>query len=154
MTDTFLDTTLRGRIEFCPESLNLPHSSGIRTKHMAKTKGNSNGGLVYSTEKGRLCPDCERQKADCICSKKKAVAVGGVVRVGRQTQGRKGKGVTVISGIPLPEAEIKELAKKLKKICGAGGSLKNGIIEIQGDHRELLIKELQQFGWPIKRSGG
>lgn len=76
------------------------------------------------------------------------------MRVGRQTQGRKGKGVTVITGLPLTEPELKDLAKELKARCGSGGSLKDGVIEIQGEHRDLLVEELKRRGWDAKRSGG
>lgn len=112
--------------------------------------------LVYSTEHGRVCPDCSQPVAACRCRKRKAAVPQGkgVVRVGRQTQGRQGKGVTVITGLPLPEEELKRLAKELKGRCGSGGSLKNGVIEIQGEHRDRLIEELRQRGWDAKRSGG
>jgi translation initiation factor 1 len=76
------------------------------------------------------------------------------VRVSRQTKGRKGKGVTLISGIPLGEAELKTYAAALKKKCGSGGAIKQGVVEIQGDHRDLLVAELQLQGWTVKRSGG
>lgn len=77
-----------------------------------------------------------------------------VVRVGRETKGRKGKGVTVVTGIPLPDKELRRLAKELKQRCGCGGTLKNGVIEIQGDQRDLLLEVLHQQGWNVKRSGG
>ena len=76
------------------------------------------------------------------------------MRVGRETKGRKGKGVTLISGVPLDSEAIKSLGKELKKKCGTGGTVKDGIIEIQGDHRDLLVAELQKKGWTVKRSGG
>jgi translation initiation factor 1 len=76
------------------------------------------------------------------------------VRVGRETKGRKGKGVTVITGLPLGSAELKELAKGLKSRCGSGGTVKDGVIEIQGDHRDLLVEELGRRGWTARRSGG
>jgi translation initiation factor 1 len=80
---------------------------------------------------------------------------GGSVRVGRQTQGRKGKGVTVITGLPLARAELDELATKLKKRCGSGGAVTDaGTIEIQGDHRDALVVELGRLGYAAKRSGG
>jgi translation initiation factor 1 len=74
--------------------------------------------------------------------------------VGRQTKGRKGKGVTVITGVPLPPAELKELGTQLKKRGGSGGTVKDGVIEIQGDHRDRLVEELSGRGWTVKRSGG
>lgn len=116
---------------------------------------NKNGGLVYSSEHGRTCPQCSQPVADCTCNKAKSLPRGdGIVRVGRETKGRKGKGVTVISGVPLAGDELKSLAQQLKKKCGSGGTLKDGIIEIQGDHRDLLFVELQKMGWTVKRSGG
>ncbi len=78
----------------------------------------------------------------------------GVVRVGRETKGRKGKGVTLVSGVPLPPEELKTLARELKQKCGTGGTLKDGVIEIQGDHRDALIELLKTKGWTVKRSGG
>ncbi len=108
-------------------------------------------GIVYSTSHGRMCPTCARPIAECVCKKKKAIPEGdGVVRVGRETKGRKGKGVTVITGVPLHETELKELAKQLKARCGAGGTVKDGVIEIQGDHREVLLEELRKRGWKVK----
>lgn len=76
------------------------------------------------------------------------------VRVGRETKGRKGKGVTVISGLPLEADALQQLASELKKRCGSGGTVRDGRIEIQGDHRDLLLGELQRRGWPAKKSGG
>ena len=78
----------------------------------------------------------------------------GIVRIQRETKGRKGKGVTLINGVPLAGAELKQLAKKLKQKCGTGGTIKNGVIEIQGDHRDLLLAELTQLGWKVKIAGG
>jgi translation initiation factor 1 len=77
-----------------------------------------------------------------------------VVRVSRQTQGRKGKGVTVITGVPLAGDALKALAKELKSTCGSGGTVKEGVIEIQGDHRDRLVEVLQGKGWRVKRAGG
>jgi translation initiation factor 1 len=110
---------------------------------------------VYSTDRGRICPACSRPVPGCICRQQKPVLPSdGIVRVGRETKGRKGKGVTVISGVPLDQSGLLELGKELKKRCGTGGTVKDGIIEIQGDHRTLLIEELQKRGWQVKRCGG
>ncbi len=112
-------------------------------------------GVVYSTGRGRMCPACSRPLAQCACREPAPRPAGdGVVRVSRQTQGRKGKGVTVITGVPLAGAELQALATRLKKRCGSGGTVRDGVIEIQGDHREALLPELQQRGWTVKQSGG
>ena len=117
---------------------------------------NKNSRLVYSTEFGTMCPECNHPKNECRCRKKlKTVPKGdGIVRLMRETKGRKGKGVTLITGIPLSGEELKQLAKSLKQKCGSGGSIKNGVIEIQGDHRPLLEEELKKLGYTVKRAGG
>ncbi len=114
-----------------------------------------NNGIVYSTAHGRMCPECGRPAKDCVCRRKRDVSSGGgVVRIGRETKGRKGKGVTVITGLPGDEAALKEIGKQLKAKCGAGGTVKDGIIEIQGDHRDLLLEELSNRGFKVKLAGG
>jgi len=117
---------------------------------------NTNARLVYSSQSGRICPKCKKPIAGCACSKSTATLPSGdgVVRVGRETKGRKGKGMTLITGVPLPTDELKKLAKELKQKCGTGGTLKDGVIEIQGDHRDVLIEMLKAKGWTVKRSGG
>lgn len=115
----------------------------------------NNSRLVYSTEHGRTCPACNQNLDRCRCRKTPTRPAGdGTVRVGRSTKGRKGKGVTVISGLPATDAELKQLAKTLKQKCGGGGTVKAGSIEIQGDHRDLLVAELKAMGYTVKRSGG
>ncbi len=110
---------------------------------------------VYTTDKGRQCPECGRPVASCECAAKRSGPKGdGNVRVGRQTKGRKGKGVTLITGLPLGEDGLKELARELKQKCGTGGTVKDGAIEIQGDHRDMLVEELKRRGFSAKRSGG
>ena len=102
-----------------------------------------------------MCPQCGMPTSDCACQTHQRSARGdGTVGVGRQTKGRKGKGVTVVTGVPLGDAELKQLAKELKQKCGSGGTVKNGVIEIQGDHRDTLVAELASRGWTVKRSGG
>ena len=113
-----------------------------------------NNSIVYSTEHGRMCPDCGKPVKECLCQKKHSPAGDGVVRIGRETKGRKGKGVTVITGVPLDEAGLKELGKQLKARCGAGGTVKDGVIEVQGDHRETVLEELKKRGWTVKLAGG
>jgi translation initiation factor 1 len=122
-------------------------------------KTRSTDGIVYSTGQGRMCPGCLRPVADCVCRTPKAAvaktqANGGAIRVGRETQGRKGKGVTVITGLPLAGEALDTLATQLKKRCGSGGTVRDGVIEIQGDHRDLLVSELTKLGWSPKKSGG
>ncbi len=122
----------------------------------------SNSRIVHSTGQGRLCPECARPLADCRCRRSKPAqpqtqAPGksdGVVRIGRETKGRKGKGVTVITGVPLAEDALDELATRLKKRCGSGGTVHEGVIEIQGDHRDTLVAELTKLGYTVKRAGG
>lgn len=110
---------------------------------------------VYSTQHGRLCPGCGRPTAECQCpSRKSPQASDGIVRVGRQTKGRKGSGVTTVTGLDLAEEQLRQLAGKLKKQCGAGGAIKNGIIEIQGEHRDTLVSALRKLGYTVKRVGG
>jgi translation initiation factor 1 len=111
-------------------------------------------GLVYSTDSGRHCPDCSQPVDACICKQTQIPDGDGIARVRRETKGRGGKTVTSISGVPLPEEPLKELTAALKKRCGCGGSLKDGVIEIQGDHVELLLAELIKRGFKAKKSGG
>ncbi|AQQ72372.1 translation initiation factor Sui1 [Limihaloglobus sulfuriphilus] len=117
---------------------------------------NINPGLVYSTDSGRMCPDCGRPVGECRCrrEKKQKILGDGRVRISRQTKGRKGKGVTVITGLPLSEEDLKELAKKLKSKCGCGGTVKDADIEIQGDQRDRIMAELTKLGYKPKLSGG
>jgi translation initiation factor 1 len=117
--------------------------------------------LVFSTGTGRLCPECARPITDCRCRRSKAAQPvvlapkgDGIVRVGRETKGRKGKGVTVITGVPLAGDELEALATRLKKRCGSGGTVDGAAIEIQGDHRDLLVEELGKLGYVVRRSGG
>lgn len=111
--------------------------------------------IVYSTDVGRRCPNCLRAVAECVCKKGTPGKVSdGVIRVSRETQGRKGKGVTVITGLPLAGPQLEALATRLKKRCGSGGTVDGGRIEIQGDHRDAIVKELAREGYTAKRSGG
>nr|WP_290447224.1 MULTISPECIES: translation initiation factor Sui1 [unclassified Pseudomonas] len=110
--------------------------------------------MVYSTDAGRHCPDCSQPVDACICKQTVIPAGDGIARVRRESKGRGGKTVTTVSGVPLAEDALKDLAKALKQRCGTGGSLKDGVIEIQGDHVELLIAELVKKGFKAKKSGG
>jgi len=121
---------------------------------MRKKSANASG-LVYSTEHGRTCPNCARPITQCSCGQKKALTkCDGIVRVSRETKGRKGSGVTLITGLPLAEPELNALAKQLKQRCGSGGTIKNGVIEIQGDQREVVLAELVRLGYQAKKAGG
>ncbi|UZE94829.1 translation initiation factor Sui1 [Alkalimarinus alittae] len=118
-------------------------------------KSRESGGLVFSTEFGKMCPGCGESVSRCRCNEKSGIEAGdGVVRVSRETKGRKGKGVTLITGVPLEAKELKDLAKNLKQKCGVGGAIKDRVIEIQGDHRERLVEELKKYGWVVKKAGG
>ena len=114
------------------------------------------GGIVYSTGIGERCPNCLRPIGECVCKKGTPgkVSTDGTIRVSRETQGRRGKGVTVITGLGLPSAQLNALATELKKKCGSGGAVVDGRIEIQGEHRDRLVEELVKRGWKAKRAGG
>lgn len=118
-------------------------------------KKNASGGLVYSTDAGRMCPDCRRGVASCSCSQTKPVPkTDGVVRVSRETKGRGGKSVTLVKGLALDALGLALLGKQLKAACGSGGTVKDGVIEVQGDHADTLVAVLQKHGHNAKRAGG
>jgi translation initiation factor 1 len=128
------------------------------------------GGLVYSTESGRMCPVCRRPIAQCECKRgqgawiagqarndspgRKDGPADGVVRVSRETKGRGGKAVTIVRGLALDAAALVKLAQQLKATCGSGGTVKDGAIEVQGDHCDKVIALLQAQGHTVKRAGG
>lgn len=113
------------------------------------------GGLVYSTEAGRMCPGCRQPVAQCACKAAAPVPEGdGSVRVSRQTKGRGGKAVTLVRGVALHEAALVQLGKHLKTACGSGGTVKDGVIEVQGDHVERVLEALHKLGHRAKRAGG
>ena len=102
-----------------------------------------------------LCPKCHQLTSTCTCkSEPSAPSKATVVRVGRETKGRRGKGVTTISDLPLDEIGLTELATKLKTRLGTGGTVKDGRIEIQGDHRDRIVAEFEAMGYRVKRAGG
>lgn len=121
---------------------------------------------VYSTETGRLCPVCEQPVANCNCKGKKVTRSSATpphsrtnknndaIYIRRETKGRKGAGVTLIDGLKQDEKQLKLTAKKLKALCGSGGTVKDGLIEIQGDHRSRIQEWLQKQGFKVKLSGG
>ncbi len=119
-------------------------------------KSSSKGTLVYSTEVGCICPGCGQGVAQCACAAngKAAVAGDGVVRVSRQTKGRGGKAVTVVKGLALDSVALAALGKQLRTACGAGGTVKEGVIEVQGDHCELIMAALRKHGYHPKQAGG
>jgi len=116
------------------------------------------GGLVYSTDAGRMCPACRQPVAQCTCRAQAAAAAtphgDGIVRVSRETKGRGGKAVTVIRGIEADAAALAACARQLKAVCGSGGTVKDGVIEVQGDHCDRVVAHLQQAGRTVKRAGG
>ena len=119
-------------------------------------KNSSKGGLVYSTDLGRMCSECRLALTECACkARAKAAPVGdGMVRVSRQTKGRGGKSVTVIKGLALDSLALAVLGKQLRTACGSGGTVKDGVIEVQGDHCELVMEALRKQGHHAKRLGG
>ena len=114
-----------------------------------------NARTVYSTQTGRICPNCGQPVAACRCKRQPARSIGdGVVRIFLDKKGRAGKVVSLITGLPGSDEDLKILAAELKRRCGTGGTLKDGVIEIQGDHRDALIAALQSKGIRAKKAGG
>ena len=120
----------------------------------------NNSRLVYSTETGRICPSCGHPTKKCTRKKKKDVKKqsvypnDGIIRIRREVKVRKGKTVTAVFGVLLAGRDLKQFAKILKRKCGTGGSVKDGVIIIQGDHREILLNEIKQHGYNVKLAGG
>ncbi|MDO9402593.1 MAG: translation initiation factor Sui1 [Polaromonas sp.] len=112
------------------------------------------GGLVYSTDAGRMCPDCRQPVAGCTCKQAVIPKGDGIVRVSRETKGRGGKSVTLIKGLALDAESLGKVGKQLKAACGSGGTVKDGVIEVQGDHCELVVELLRKQGHNVKRAGG
>ncbi|MEW6100829.1 MAG: hypothetical protein AB1481_00850 [Candidatus Omnitrophota bacterium] len=106
--------------------------------------------LIYSTDKGSICPDCSKPNKECVCReiKRNALpATPGKVRIRHETVGRRNKGVTIIYGLPLSREQLEKLAKKLKSTFGTGGAVKDYTIELQGDQREKVAVELRRLGY-------
>ncbi|MBF0422434.1 MAG: translation initiation factor Sui1 [Magnetococcales bacterium] len=111
--------------------------------------------IVYSTGQGRICPECGNPSDRCTCKQTRAQpASDGIVRVSRETKGRKGKGVTLIQGLEMDAVSLAQMGKKLKAMCGSGGTVKEGIMEIQGDHRDRVVEYLKELGLTVKKAGG
>jgi translation initiation factor 1 len=138
---------------YIPPSQPIPAMEKIKiTLGIRFSEGNS---PVYSTEYGEMCPECSKSIPLCECTKKKNIAQGdGVIRVSRDTKGRNGKCVSLITGLVLGDEALKAISKKMKQKCGSGGTVKEGVIEIQGDHRELIVSELKKMGYTAKKTGG
>jgi len=120
-------------------------------------KRSSSGGLVYSTDSGRMCPMCRQPLGACTCASSNGrpmPAGDGIARIRREVGGRGGKTVTVVTGLALDEAALAALSKRLKSACGTGGTVKSGTLEFQGDHRELLVSLLASEGFKSKLAGG
>ena len=109
---------------------------------------------VYSSEQGKICSYCDKPIKQCVCRKQKSSFGDGNVRVSRETKGRKGKGVTLIKGLDMNSDALASISKKLKVMCGSGGTVKSGVIEIQGDHIVRILDYLKKLGVKAKRSGG
>ena len=112
---------------------------------------------VYSTDQGRICPECGNPIQSCTCKKNRnsySVKNDGIVRLRIERKGRGGKSVTLVEGLPADEALLKNLAKELKRVCGSGGSVKDGVIEIQGDVRDTALRVLKDKSYNVKKAGG
>ena len=110
---------------------------------------------VYSTDQGRICPLCDQAKDNCRCKAAVTTNKGdGIIRIRRETKGRKSAGVTIIDGLVLEASELKKLVKKIKQNCSSGGAIKGGRVEIQGEHREAIKALLEKAGYTVKLSGG
>ena len=119
----------------------------------------NNSRFVYSTETGRMCPKCNKPASKCTCKSKVSKkaddgTTDGMIRIKREVKGRKGKTVTTISGFNKDDGVIKDLASRIKALCGSGGSVKDGVMIIQGDHREAIKAELEKQGFKTKLAGG
>ena len=129
----------------------------MRKNHTGNGGSSSDsGGLVYSTDTGRMCPACRQPLATCICKTlaKAAPAGDGIARVTREKQGRGGKTVTVVRGLVLEAESLVALGKRLRAACGAGGTAKDGVLEVQGDHADKVLALLLAEGHKAKRAGG
>ncbi|MEO7940847.1 MAG: translation initiation factor Sui1 [Burkholderiaceae bacterium] len=117
--------------------------------------GVNRGGLVYSTDRGRMCPECRQPLVSCLCRAAQLAPVGdGVAKVTREKKGRAGKTVTAVRNLPLDPLALATLARALKTACASGGTLRDGVLEIQGDHVDRVVQVLEARGLKVKRAGG
>ena len=117
----------------------------------------ASGGLIYSTDAGRMCPVCRQPIAACRCAALRAATVpagDGIARIRRETGGRGGKTVTVVAGLALDEGALAALSRRLKAACGTGGTVREGMLELQGDHRDAVASFLEREGFKTRRAGG
>lgn len=117
----------------------------------------ASGGLVYSTDAGRMCPACRRPIASCRCAASRTAAPpagDGIARIRRETGGRGGKTVTVVTGLALDEGALAELSRRLKAACATGGTVRGATLELQGDHRDAIASLLEREGIKTRRAGG
>ena len=115
--------------------------------------------IVYQTGIGRIpiCSRCGQPQTSCRCREQTVASSAprdGFVRIARDKKGRGGKTMTVITGVPLGAGELASLTQDLKRLCGSGGTVKDGEIQIQGDHRDKLEDRLKALGYKVKRVGG
>jgi translation initiation factor 1 len=137
-------------------SANLAYVSSFDIFEHNIMKSSSKSGLVYSTESGRMCPECRHALAECICKSaaNAAPAGDGIASVSRNTKGRGGKTVTIVKGLALDASALAALGKQLRTACGSGGTVKDGVVEVQGDHCDLVMAALETHGHRAKRVGG
>ena len=111
--------------------------------------------LVYSTDGGRMCPDCRQPMDRCACRQTPVrPATDGTVRVSCESKGRGGKSVTIVRGLPTDPLLLAQIGKELRTACGSGGTVKDGAVEVQGDHTVLVMAVLTAKGWTVKQAGG
>ena len=133
----------------------------IRAGVSEEKRYSSDTRLVYSTDSGRICPKCRQPSSNCSCSGKgkkpqpqSSLKPDGIIRIRRETKGRKGKTITAVFGFELDNSDLKAFVKQLKQHCGTGGSVKDGVIVVQGDHRQAVKGFLAARGYTVKIAGG
>lgn len=131
------------------------HPSALADKLRAvrQPSAHASSGLVYSTDSGRMCPACRQAVVACVCDIKPVPKGDGTVRVSRESKGRGGKVVTLVRGLPMDDAALQSVCKRLKTVCGSGGTVKDGTVEVQGDHVEKVAQQLVRDGHRVKLAG-